>query len=811
MASTYSPNLAIELIGTGDQAGTWSVTTNTNLGTLIEQSISGYVTQAITDGSGANTTITIPNGATGVARNMVIEMTGALTFSTTSLIVPANKKLYFIFNNTSGGFAVTVKVSGQTGVLVPNGKKVILTSNGTDIVEAANQVVGAFGVGGALTVTGQSNLSATTGASIGASNSGFSIGALGGTDRITYTTGTTLFEFLTSASSYANIKASSATLGGTLGVTGTSTMAAINASGLVSAAAGAKVNLDGNSFQLVGKFQNNNSGTGTSVVALSSDTTYYKAGLALQRADFNGAGTLYLLNRASNDAANVAITDVVMQFSQTGAATIPGTLGVGSANAVAYGREQIFGTIAKATTTDEVTLFTGSSDATGALGLRITNKNHATAGSRAVFLEAAEPGVAIRTLQLNNSGYTIDGSGNTVIPGTLGVTGTSTMASITSSGTVSITGANPGGWATGFRTVVDNNGGEARIYAYGADATTRGSFNFYSLEADGGNNGSVLSIAIGGAVTIPGTLTVSGSAAATSTLSVGTTSLNNSAFAVNGTGKTYFATFSDFTTTTLTIAGSGGVITLTPTTSISVAGTLGVGTSSAKATLQVGTRVGVFQPTTDAAFGENLYYSSGWKYIATAAGSAMYLDTGGFSFLTAPSGSADAAATVTSRMTISNAGAVSILGGAFTVTNNNCVLTSAGQFKVDSTATATGTAVVHNANGFYYDLTSSRRFKENFRAIPNDRAALDRFLKLTPEVFDVKNGIDKDVINFIAEDAADAEKDGLLSLTNYNEDGEAQSLRDYSFSAYQQLVLQDHEARLSALQADFEAYKSSHP
>jgi hypothetical protein len=140
MASTYSTNLAIELIGTGEQSGTWGVTTNTNLGTLLEQAISGYVTQAITDGSGANTTITIPNGATGVARNMFIEMTGALTFSTTNLIVPANKKLYFIYNNTTGGYAVTVKVSGQTGVSVPNGKKVILVSNGTDIVNAENYI-----------------------------------------------------------------------------------------------------------------------------------------------------------------------------------------------------------------------------------------------------------------------------------------------------------------------------------------------------------------------------------------------------------------------------------------------------------------------------------------------------------------------------------------------------------------------------------------------------------------------------------------------------------------------------------------------
>ena len=160
MASTYSTNLALELIATGEQSGTWGTTTNTNLGTLLEQSISGYVTQAITDGSGANTTITIPNGTTGVARNMFIEMTGALTFSTTNLIVPANKKLYFIYNNTTGGFAVTVKVSGLTGVSVPNGRKVVLVSNGTDIVEAHNAVSGNFTVGGTTTLTGAATLSA---------------------------------------------------------------------------------------------------------------------------------------------------------------------------------------------------------------------------------------------------------------------------------------------------------------------------------------------------------------------------------------------------------------------------------------------------------------------------------------------------------------------------------------------------------------------------------------------------------------------------------------------------------------------------
>jgi hypothetical protein len=138
MSSTYSTNLAIELMGAGEQAGNWGSTTNTNLGTLIEQAISGYTTQAVV--TGTDTTITIPNGATGVARNMFIELTGTGGAST-NLIVPANKKLYFIYNNSTG--AVTVKVSGQTGVSVPATAKISLVCNGTDIVTATNYMASA--------------------------------------------------------------------------------------------------------------------------------------------------------------------------------------------------------------------------------------------------------------------------------------------------------------------------------------------------------------------------------------------------------------------------------------------------------------------------------------------------------------------------------------------------------------------------------------------------------------------------------------------------------------------------------------------
>jgi hypothetical protein len=138
MASTYSPNLKIELIGTGDQSGTWGNTTNTNLGTLLEEAIAGYVTQAVTDG--AATVLTIPNGASSNGRNYVIELTGALTAART-VEVPAVDKPYIFFNNTTGGFSVTVKVSGQTGVTIANGKKAIVYTNATDVIEVANAPV----------------------------------------------------------------------------------------------------------------------------------------------------------------------------------------------------------------------------------------------------------------------------------------------------------------------------------------------------------------------------------------------------------------------------------------------------------------------------------------------------------------------------------------------------------------------------------------------------------------------------------------------------------------------------------------------
>lgn len=131
MASTYSTSLRLELMATGDQSGTWGDTTNTNLGTLLEQSITGYLSKAMAD---TNQTLTNLNGASDEARNMVVEATGALTAGR-NMVVPTAEKLYLIKNSTTGGFAVTIKTTAGTGVAVPmNGSRWVYC-DGTNVVD----------------------------------------------------------------------------------------------------------------------------------------------------------------------------------------------------------------------------------------------------------------------------------------------------------------------------------------------------------------------------------------------------------------------------------------------------------------------------------------------------------------------------------------------------------------------------------------------------------------------------------------------------------------------------------------------------
>jgi hypothetical protein len=156
MASTYSANLRLELIGTGEQQGTWGSTTNSNLGTLLEQAIGGY--ESITVLDVGDTTLTTANGATDQARNMTLNLIGTIS-AARNVICPAAEKIYIVKNATTGGFAVTFKVTGQTGVSIPNGSTAVFYVDGTDArLVSQNPVPVTLGGTGATTSTGSGSV-----------------------------------------------------------------------------------------------------------------------------------------------------------------------------------------------------------------------------------------------------------------------------------------------------------------------------------------------------------------------------------------------------------------------------------------------------------------------------------------------------------------------------------------------------------------------------------------------------------------------------------------------------------------------------
>jgi hypothetical protein len=134
MASTYSA-IKIELIGTGDQSGTWGTTTNSNLGTAIEQAIVGKADVTI---SSASVTLTLTDSnALQDARALFLNLTGT-PGSAATLNVPAIEKNYIVKNGTNE--IVTIKVAAQTGVAIPVGKTVLVYNNGTDVVTAVDHI-----------------------------------------------------------------------------------------------------------------------------------------------------------------------------------------------------------------------------------------------------------------------------------------------------------------------------------------------------------------------------------------------------------------------------------------------------------------------------------------------------------------------------------------------------------------------------------------------------------------------------------------------------------------------------------------------
>ena len=149
MASTFS-DLGLELMATGENAGTWGTKTNTNL-QIIEKSIAGYVEQAVT--SGGTTALSITDGdtteSTSVARHAVIKLTGTITGNSIVTVPDSIEKVYIVTNGTSGAYTVQFKTASGTGITFGVSEKTtrLVYSDGTNIVDA--------GFGGASDMEGR--------------------------------------------------------------------------------------------------------------------------------------------------------------------------------------------------------------------------------------------------------------------------------------------------------------------------------------------------------------------------------------------------------------------------------------------------------------------------------------------------------------------------------------------------------------------------------------------------------------------------------------------------------------------------------
>lgn len=135
MASTYS-DLKIELIGTGDQTGTWGTTTNNNFSIALSEAITGSADVAF---SSADVTVTLTDSnAAQTARNLRLNLTGT-SGGARQLILGSGcqiEKLYLINNGLAD--AVTVKNTSGTGIAVAAGKSMFVYNNGTNVVDATN-------------------------------------------------------------------------------------------------------------------------------------------------------------------------------------------------------------------------------------------------------------------------------------------------------------------------------------------------------------------------------------------------------------------------------------------------------------------------------------------------------------------------------------------------------------------------------------------------------------------------------------------------------------------------------------------------
>ena len=263
MSSTFSPDLRIELIGNGEQSGTWGTTTNNNFEFVLEEAIAKTATVTTTS---ANQALTIQYGAVSDEARCAALVLDTTTTANYNVYAPPVQKLYVV-KNASGNYSCTIyasSVAGNTtaagaGITIPPSGSVLVRCTGTDMVEQLNYVAGTFGVGGAVTFSnnatfGGTRVTATYVQGSGSSTATFTVANnyVAGTTQVYIATTT-----ITSGSPFPSGVYTVVTGGGTAGgptftVTATAPATAISGSAVVTddlitinGAIGAGVIIDG--------------------------------------------------------------------------------------------------------------------------------------------------------------------------------------------------------------------------------------------------------------------------------------------------------------------------------------------------------------------------------------------------------------------------------------------------------------------------------------------------------------------------------------------------------------------------------------
>ena len=132
MASSYSTNLKLELITTGEKSGTWGTITNTNLQQL-EQAVSGYIS---IDVAASDVALALSNGAVSNGKNFYVKLTGTLAANRTVTFPDSSERVFVIEDGTArtnNSYTLTVKTASGTGIVIPVGSKSLLYSDGTNV------------------------------------------------------------------------------------------------------------------------------------------------------------------------------------------------------------------------------------------------------------------------------------------------------------------------------------------------------------------------------------------------------------------------------------------------------------------------------------------------------------------------------------------------------------------------------------------------------------------------------------------------------------------------------------------------------